>query len=138
MLRIHVEITISNSGMIWATKTLFGIVVSKLLFQNYLFSLFPNNIIVSCIPLSTDLIRQLANIWFSWVKMSSQSRYLLVLICMAPVVLPHIGNHDPPQALSPPKFSLPFTYLNPAFKTHTSIYPSWNQIEAKLYLCPSS
>ena len=37
MLRIHVEIAISNSGMIWATKTLFGIVVSMLLFQNYLF-----------------------------------------------------------------------------------------------------
>lgn len=57
MLRIHVEMAISNSGMIWATNTLFGIVVSKLLFHNYLFSLFPINIIVSCVPLSTDLLK---------------------------------------------------------------------------------
>lgn len=88
--------------------------------------LFPNNIIISCVPLSTDLIWYLANIWFSWVKTSSQSSCLLVLICMSPVVLPHISNLDPPQALSPPNSSPPFTYLNATFKAHTSIYPSWN------------
>lgn len=27
MLRIHVEMTVLNSGMIWATKTFFGVVV---------------------------------------------------------------------------------------------------------------